>query len=192
MPSCCMYFLTTLRLGAQLAIQYAAAYHLSAEETAEVLSDSLLKGLLAAHHDTEGAIRDAWTAADFREACSVRSLSCFQGQRILALVAAVLMLELTCHALCPDKVQKIGSVQESCRLLDASDCGKQVVASYANSQMQESDAEVGVCGAGSGLPGRPGQRAGGRAAGAPRRAPRRGGSWAASGRSWLLRGSCGC
>jgi hypothetical protein len=55
----------------QLAIQYAAAYHLSTEQTAEVLADSLLKGLLAAHHDSGGAIRDAWTAAGFREACEV-------------------------------------------------------------------------------------------------------------------------
>lgn len=55
----------------QLAIQYAAAYHLSTEETAEVLSGSFLKGLLASHHDTEGSIRDAWTAAGFREACEV-------------------------------------------------------------------------------------------------------------------------
>ena len=28
-----------------------------------MLSDSFLKGLLAAHYDTEGSIRDAWTAA---------------------------------------------------------------------------------------------------------------------------------
>ena len=55
----------------QLAIQYAAAYHLSTEKTAEVLSGSFLKGLLASHHDTEGSIRDAWTAAGFREACEV-------------------------------------------------------------------------------------------------------------------------
>jgi hypothetical protein len=55
----------------QLAIQYAAAYHLSTEQTAELLADSLLKGLLAAHHDSGGAIRDAWTAAGFREACDV-------------------------------------------------------------------------------------------------------------------------
>lgn len=55
----------------QLAIQYAAAYHLSTEETAEVLADSFLKGLLAAHHDTEGSISDAWSAANFRDACEV-------------------------------------------------------------------------------------------------------------------------
>ncbi len=55
----------------QLAIQYAAAYHLSVEETADVLSDSFLKGLLAAHHDTAGSIQDAWTVAGFREACEV-------------------------------------------------------------------------------------------------------------------------
>ncbi len=58
-------------MDVQLAIQYAAAYHLSTEETADVLSDSFLKGLLAAHYDTEGSIRDAWTAAGFREACEV-------------------------------------------------------------------------------------------------------------------------
>ena len=57
----------------QLAIQYAAAYHLSTEKTADVLSDSFLKGLLAAHYDTEGSIRDTWTAAGFREACEVGS-----------------------------------------------------------------------------------------------------------------------
>ncbi|CAK0739001.1 hypothetical protein CVIRNUC_001123 [Coccomyxa viridis] len=55
--------------AAPLAIQYAAAYHLSTEETAEVLADSFLKGLLAAHHDTEGSISDAWSAANFRDAC---------------------------------------------------------------------------------------------------------------------------
>ena len=55
----------------QVAIEYAAAYHLPAEETAEVLADSFLKGLLAAHHDTEGSISDAWSAANFRDACEV-------------------------------------------------------------------------------------------------------------------------
>ena len=59
------------KLLAQLAIQYAAAYHLSTEETAEVLADSFLKGLLAAHHDTEASISDAWSAANFRYACEV-------------------------------------------------------------------------------------------------------------------------
>ena len=55
----------------QLAIQYAAAYHLSTEETAEVLADSFLKGLLAAHHDLEGSISDAWSAPYFGDACEV-------------------------------------------------------------------------------------------------------------------------
>ena len=43
-----------------------------------MLSDSFLKGLLAAHHDTEGSIRDAWTAAGFREACEVGPCCCAQ------------------------------------------------------------------------------------------------------------------
>ena len=68
MGPCCH---ATMPLAVQLAIQYAATYHLSTGDTTCVLADSFLKGLLAAHHDTEGSIRDAWSAAGFREACEV-------------------------------------------------------------------------------------------------------------------------
>lgn len=49
----------------QAAIEYARAYQMSEDETAEVLADALLKGLLAGHHDARAPSAAAWTPADF-------------------------------------------------------------------------------------------------------------------------------
>ncbi|EIE27464.1 hypothetical protein COCSUDRAFT_55471 [Coccomyxa subellipsoidea C-169] len=57
--------------AAPTAIEYAAAYQMSVEETADVLADAFLKGLLAAHHDARAESAAAWTPAGF--------LSCTEG-----------------------------------------------------------------------------------------------------------------
>lgn len=49
----------------QMAIEYAAAYQMSVEQTAEVLADAYIKGLLWAHHDAHGESPAAWTPAEF-------------------------------------------------------------------------------------------------------------------------------
>ena len=49
----------------QVAIEYAAAYQMSKEETAAVLADAFLKGLLAAHHDVRAESSVGWDAAAF-------------------------------------------------------------------------------------------------------------------------------
>lgn len=54
------------------AIEYATAYQMSAEETADVLADAYLKGLLAAHHDARAESAAAWTPADFVSCTEVR------------------------------------------------------------------------------------------------------------------------
>lgn len=60
--------------ASQTAIEYAAAYQMSVEETAEVLADAYLKGLLAAHHDARAESAAAWTPAGFISCTEVRPL----------------------------------------------------------------------------------------------------------------------
>lgn len=59
-------------MHAQAAIEYAAAYQMSKEETASILADALLKGLLASHHDGRAASAAEWNPTDFLTHTQVR------------------------------------------------------------------------------------------------------------------------
>jgi hypothetical protein len=59
-----------------MAIEYAAAYQMSEQETAAVLADAFLKGLLAAHHDIHAESAAAWDASAFVSCTEVPATSC--------------------------------------------------------------------------------------------------------------------